>query len=175
MTYKGIAQWALSELKSPVNLCMKHQQIHQLFIQFINYVWYLLHILALHCHPRGAFLVPSERCSIEELIWVDLEYDGSFVWMADGPVGQYLWAATWPRAIQHVCVPWNENPCQRKIISGHYNVRKKLTAKLNAVFWMLLVSVLQLWAICRKCVDCKRHYLDEDKTCLYTLYEYLFL
>jgi hypothetical protein len=42
--------------------------MHQLFIQFINhvYVWLLLHISALHCHPHGAFLVPSERCSIEE-------------------------------------------------------------------------------------------------------------
>src|SRR5215510_13627579 len=44
----------------------ENQQIHQLFIQFINYVWYLLHVSALHCHPQGAFLVPSERCSIEE-------------------------------------------------------------------------------------------------------------
>src|SRR5215510_13392251 len=41
------------------------QQIHQLFIQFINYVWKLLHVSALHCHLQGAFLVPSERCSIE--------------------------------------------------------------------------------------------------------------
>src|SRR5215510_4879325 len=46
--------------------CMKNQQIHQLFIQFINYVWYLLHVSALHCHLQGAFLVPSERCSIEQ-------------------------------------------------------------------------------------------------------------
>src|SRR5215510_7846927 len=46
--------------------CMKNQQIHELLIQFINYVWYLLHVSALHCHPQGAFLVPSERCSIEE-------------------------------------------------------------------------------------------------------------
>src|SRR5215469_11182855 len=45
---------------------MKNQQIHQLFIQFINYVWQLLHVSALHCHLQGAFVVPSERCSIEE-------------------------------------------------------------------------------------------------------------
>src|SRR5215475_2310010 len=45
---------------------MKNQQIHQLFIQFINYVWQLLHVSALHCHLQGSFLVPSERCSIEE-------------------------------------------------------------------------------------------------------------
>jgi hypothetical protein len=43
---------------------VKSQQIHQLFIQFINYVWWLLHVSALHCHPQGAFIVPSERCSI---------------------------------------------------------------------------------------------------------------
>jgi hypothetical protein len=49
-----------------VNICMKNQQMQQLFIQFINYVWYLLHVSALHCPPQGAFLVPSERCSIEE-------------------------------------------------------------------------------------------------------------
>src|SRR5215469_5669524 len=48
------------------NICMKNQQIHQLYIHFINYVWYLLHVSALHCHLQGAFLVPSERCSIEE-------------------------------------------------------------------------------------------------------------
>jgi hypothetical protein len=35
------------------------QQKQQLFIQFINYVWYLLYVSALHCHPQGAFLVPS--------------------------------------------------------------------------------------------------------------------
>src|SRR5215510_2703639 len=44
----------------------ENQQIHQLFIQFINYVWQLLLVSALHCHLQGAFLVPSERCSIEE-------------------------------------------------------------------------------------------------------------
>jgi hypothetical protein len=32
----------------------------QLFIQFINYVWYLLHVSALHCHPQGAFPVRSQ-------------------------------------------------------------------------------------------------------------------
>jgi hypothetical protein len=47
-------------------MCLKNQQIHQLFIQFINYVWYFLHVSALHCHHKGAFLVPSERCSIED-------------------------------------------------------------------------------------------------------------
>src|SRR5215469_7719789 len=41
--------------------CMKNQQIHQLFIQFINYVWLLLHVSALHCHFQGGFLVPSEK------------------------------------------------------------------------------------------------------------------
>jgi hypothetical protein len=40
--------------------------MQQLFIQFINYVWYILHGSALHCHIQGAFLVPSKRCSIEE-------------------------------------------------------------------------------------------------------------
>jgi hypothetical protein len=34
-----------------VNICVKNQQIHQLFIQFINYVWYLLHVSTLSCHP----------------------------------------------------------------------------------------------------------------------------
>jgi hypothetical protein len=44
----------------------QNQQIYQLFIQFINYVWQLPHASAIHGHPQGAFLVPSERCSIEE-------------------------------------------------------------------------------------------------------------
>jgi hypothetical protein len=44
-----------------VNICLKYQQIQQLFIQFINCVWCLLHVSALHCHPQGVFLVPSER------------------------------------------------------------------------------------------------------------------
>jgi hypothetical protein len=47
--------------------------MQQLFIQFINYIWFLLHVSALHCHPQGAFLVPSERCSIEEQ---SIEYCG---------------------------------------------------------------------------------------------------
>jgi hypothetical protein len=51
----------------------KTQQIHQLFIQFINYVRYLLHLSALHCHLQGAFIVPSERCLIEEQ---SIEYCG---------------------------------------------------------------------------------------------------
>jgi hypothetical protein len=51
-----------------VNICVKNQQIHQLFIQFIYYVWYLLHVSTLHCHLHGAFLVPTERCSIEQSI-----------------------------------------------------------------------------------------------------------
>src|SRR5215469_8184138 len=53
--------------------CMKNQQIHQLFIQFINYVWQLLHVSTLHFHLQGVFLVPSERCSIEEQ---SIEYYG---------------------------------------------------------------------------------------------------
>src|SRR5215510_633038 len=51
----------------------ENQQIHQLFIQFINYVWYLLYVSALHCHLQGAFLVPSERCSSGEQ---SIEYCG---------------------------------------------------------------------------------------------------
>jgi hypothetical protein len=50
--------------------------MHQLFIQFINYVWQLLHVSALHYHLQGAFLVLSERCSIEEQ---SIEYCG-WVW-----------------------------------------------------------------------------------------------
>jgi hypothetical protein len=52
--------------------------MQQLFIPFINYVWYFLHVSALHCHPQGAFLVPSERCSIEEQ---SIDYCGSQIAM----------------------------------------------------------------------------------------------
>jgi hypothetical protein len=55
-----------------VNICVKNQQIQQLFIQFINYIWYLLNVSALHCHLQGAFLVSSEKCSIEQ----SMEYCG---------------------------------------------------------------------------------------------------
>jgi hypothetical protein len=45
--------------------------MQQLFIQFVNYVWYLLHVSALHCHLQGAFLVPSERYSFEDrILWM---------------------------------------------------------------------------------------------------------
>jgi hypothetical protein len=33
--YRSFASWTLHF----VNICVKNQQIHQLFIQFINYVW----------------------------------------------------------------------------------------------------------------------------------------
>jgi hypothetical protein len=56
-----------------VSICVKNQQIQQLFIQFINYVWYLLHVSALYCHLHGAFLVPSEWWSIQEQ---SIEYCG---------------------------------------------------------------------------------------------------
>src|SRR5215510_3154746 len=66
------SKWQMG-FNSPFKGSTKNQQIHQLFIQFINYVWQLLHVLALHCHLQGAFLVPSERCSIEEQ---SIEYCG---------------------------------------------------------------------------------------------------
>jgi hypothetical protein len=73
-----------------VHICVKTQQIHQIFIQFINYVWYVLHVSALHCHPQGAFLVPSERCSIEEQ---SIEYCRSY----------HTWLINW---INNWCICW---------------------------------------------------------------------
>jgi hypothetical protein len=37
-----------------LHICVKNEQMHQLLIQFISYVW------ALHCHPHGAFLVRGD-------------------------------------------------------------------------------------------------------------------
>jgi hypothetical protein len=54
------------KIKIPSKNMRENQQMQQLFIKFINYVWYLLHVSALNCHHQGAFLLPSERCSIEE-------------------------------------------------------------------------------------------------------------
>jgi hypothetical protein len=51
----------------------ENQQIYKLFIQFVNYVWYLLHVSALHCRLQVAFLVTFERRSIEEQ---SIEYCG---------------------------------------------------------------------------------------------------
>jgi hypothetical protein len=47
--------------------------MQKLFIQFINYVWYFLHVSALHCRLQGAFLFPFEGFSIEEQ---SIEYCG---------------------------------------------------------------------------------------------------
>jgi hypothetical protein len=38
--------------------------------KFINYVWYLLHVSALHCHLQGAFLVLSERRAVDRILWM---------------------------------------------------------------------------------------------------------
>jgi hypothetical protein len=70
---------------------VKNQQMHQLFIQFIDYVWYLLHVSALHCHPQGEFLVPSERCLIEVQ---SKEYCG---WACC-----VLWRGAWRSADRHL-------------------------------------------------------------------------
>jgi hypothetical protein len=58
---------------------MKNQQIHQLFIQLINYVCYLLHDSALQCHPQGAFLVPpsTPQLSISQKALGTLPEDGN--------------------------------------------------------------------------------------------------
>jgi hypothetical protein len=56
-----------------VDVCVKTGQMQRLFIQFINYVRYVLHVSALYRHLQGTFLVPSERCSIEEQ---SIEYCG---------------------------------------------------------------------------------------------------
>jgi hypothetical protein len=61
------------KIKIPSKNCVKNQQMQQLLIQFINYVWYLLHVSALRYHPRRALLLPSERCSIAEQ---SIEYCG---------------------------------------------------------------------------------------------------
>jgi hypothetical protein len=49
-----------------VNICVKNQQMQQLFIQFINYVLYHLHVSVLLYYLQGALLVPYERCSLED-------------------------------------------------------------------------------------------------------------
>src|SRR5215510_1868836 len=52
---------------------MREKPTNTPIIHSVYYVWYLLHVSALHCHLQGAFLVPSERCSIEEQ---SIEYCG---------------------------------------------------------------------------------------------------
>jgi hypothetical protein len=46
--------------------------MQQLIIQFINYVWQLLHVSALHCHPHGAL-----RLSISQKALGTLPDDGN--------------------------------------------------------------------------------------------------
>jgi hypothetical protein len=68
--------------------------MQQLFIQFINYVWQLLHVSTLHCHSQGAFLVPSDRCSIEEQ---SIEYCGWACYV--------LWRGAWRSQITRQNTP----------------------------------------------------------------------
>src|SRR5215471_8714109 len=70
------------------------QPIHQLFIQFINYVWYLIHVSALHCHPQGAFLVSSEKCSIEGVVSSDVVRTAHHVTRHNTPIYNILSTAT---------------------------------------------------------------------------------
>jgi hypothetical protein len=39
----------------------ENHQMQQLFIQLINYVWQILNVSTLHCHPRGVFLYHATR------------------------------------------------------------------------------------------------------------------
>jgi hypothetical protein len=65
-----------------LNICVINQQMQQLLIQYINYVWYLLHVSELHCYLQGALLVPSERCSIEDQ---SIEYCGWAFFLVKSP------------------------------------------------------------------------------------------
>jgi hypothetical protein len=58
---------------------MRLKQIHKLFIQFINYVWQLLHVSALHCHPQGAFhnILSTAQLSISQKALGTLPEDGN--------------------------------------------------------------------------------------------------
>jgi hypothetical protein len=66
---RNFASWTVQF----INICVNNQQTQQLFTQFINYVWNVLHVSASHCHLQGAFLMPSERYSIDKQ---SIEYCG---------------------------------------------------------------------------------------------------
>jgi hypothetical protein len=77
-----------------VNICVKNQQIHQLLIQFINYVRWLLRVSALHCHPQGAFLVPSEmfnRGAVDRILWMGVLCLSTFIRAFSPVVRQMPW------------------------------------------------------------------------------------
>jgi hypothetical protein len=67
---------------------MREKPTNTPVINSVYYVWYLLHVSALHCHPQGAFTVPSERCSIEEQ---SIEYCGGCVVSSDVVRGDLRW------------------------------------------------------------------------------------
>jgi hypothetical protein len=52
---------------------MREKPTNTPIIHSVFYVWWFLHVSALQCHLQGAFLVPSERCLIEEQL---IEYCG---------------------------------------------------------------------------------------------------
>jgi hypothetical protein len=43
-----------------VNIYVKKTTNVSIIIQFISYIWWLLYVWALYCHPQGTFLKPSE-------------------------------------------------------------------------------------------------------------------
>jgi hypothetical protein len=63
------------------NICVKNQQIHQLFIQFINYVLQLLHVSALLCHLHivDGRVVSSPQLSNSQTALGTLPGDGNIL------------------------------------------------------------------------------------------------
>jgi hypothetical protein len=57
-----------------VNIYVKKQQTKQLFIQFIYFVWLLLHVLVLHCH---SILSTAPQLSISQRALAILPEDGN--------------------------------------------------------------------------------------------------
>jgi hypothetical protein len=67
-----------------VSICVKNQKkINYLFSLLIMYGISYMFRHYVHCHPQGALLVPSERCSIEE--------QDRILWM--GVLRQVAWCA----------------------------------------------------------------------------------
>jgi hypothetical protein len=77
------------KIKIPSKNMHENPTNNQLFIQFINYVWHLLHVSALHFHLQGAWrsqIVTKHNTPIHHILWTAPQL--SIFWEALGTLSE---------------------------------------------------------------------------------------